>query len=110
MRAARILIGLVALVILCGPICTIPIAYASVTTKDCHSKPIEQKNQSGIHACCQTGLLPSADFSPPEWTASIFGVNSSSEQFAAGHSEAYFPSFLNPTPREHASTFTILRI
>ena len=58
MQVRRILIGLIALVVLCGPLCSLPLAVASPEKEDCHKESKSQKEQLGIHSCCDAAVLP----------------------------------------------------
>ena len=66
MQVRRILIGLIALVVLCGPLCSLPLAVASPETEDCHKESESQKEQLGIHSCCDAAVLPAVNALSPD--------------------------------------------
>ncbi len=111
MTASRVLIGLAALVVFCGPLCSIPLAVASPSSQDCHSKPVEKKSQSGIHACCQAGLVPSSHMNLPELPASSLDHEQTSPlQLTALKEDGSIAFIEQKALYDRLSSCTILRI
>jgi hypothetical protein len=111
MKTGRILAALIALIVLCGPLCALPLVMASAkTTENCHSKNPDGKGQTEIHTCCQAGVVSSAQLSFPH-TSIFVSIAYSRVPSLSGYEESGWPDFngsiSHPDP---ISTRAILRI
>jgi hypothetical protein len=108
MQIRRILVGMVALLIFCGPMCVLPLAAASASKEDCHSTPAPEEQQPVIHFCCQSAVTPSAMALSPELP--VANQSPSLFQMSLPQEGNLFASPVNYSYPSISLAFAILRI